>query len=368
MEAMKKTIILSLCFMGCIFYQSVFAQVQINFQSSIYGKTLDGLTFFQVSNQTSSDFSASLRIIITEEKSGKVAEINAPSLLIKRGMTSFNRSLFGSAQTKFSSTELAIILKQTGKFPEGEYEFCYELSPIGDKLGLLDVYEYCFHFNSQPLTPLLLIDPLDGEKICNQKPAFLWQAPMPFDLNAKYRIIVAEIKEKQSPIEALSFNQPIINVSELREPRINYPMNLKELEKGKTYVWQIHYSVNNILLSKSEVWTFKIDCEEEKQVLSDDSYRELQSEISGDFYVAKGKLRFALTNSYNEGDLSFSIINLKEPEKSISNLPKLKLASGLNKYELNLSEYRTFRNGEHYQLQVQLLNGEKLFLRFTYQE
>ena len=351
-----------------IIYLPVWAQVQINFQPAIHGKSLDGISFFQINNQTSSDFNASLRIIVTEEKAGKIAEINTPSIYIKRGLSSFSRSVIGTAQIKFSSSQTATITKQTGKFPEGEYEYCFELSPLDLKPGVLDYYENCFHLSLQPLSPLLLIDPLDEEKICNQKPGFLWQSPMPVDFNARYRIIVVEVKDKQTPVEALSVNLPVINISELREPRLNYPMNIKELEKGKTYVWQIYYSVNNILLTRSEIWTFKIDCEEEKENQSEDSYREIKTGISGDFYVAKRKLKFAINNVYNDGDLIFRIINLKDVEKPIKNLPQLKLITGLNKYELNLSEYRAFKDGEHYQLEVQLPNGQKMYLRFTYQE
>ncbi len=366
MRILHKIVLINLAFL--FIGLRVVSQVQINFQPSAHGRSLDGITFFQINNQTSVDFNAALRIIISEEKAGKVVEVNVPSLQVKKGLNSFNRIILANSQTRFSSNSTAGMLKQTGKLPEGEYEYCYELSPAEDKPGLQDFYENCFHLGVQPLLPLLLVDPVDGEKICNQKPPFIWQPPMPVDFNARYRIIVSEVKDKQTPVEALSFNLPVINVSELREPRLNYPMNIKELEKGKNYVWQIHYSVNNILLTKSEIWTFKIDCEEEKVVKGDDSYRELKIGINGDFYVANQKLKFAINNVYNEGELKFDIVNLKNAEKRIENLPKLILITGLNRYELNLAEYKDFKNGEHYQLAVQLSNGQKLYLRFTYQE
>ncbi len=353
---------------ACFASLAVFAQVQISFQPVVHGRSIEGVTFFQINNQTSADFNASLRIIITEEKAGKLAELTTASIFVKRGLSTFNRSLLGALRTRFTNNQAAAIARQTGKLPEGEYEYCFELTPIDEKPGLLDYYESCFHLSLQPLSPLLLLDPLDEEKICNQKPNFLWQAPMPVDFNARYRILVAEVKGKQTAVEALSFNQPVINVSELREPRLNFPMTIRELEKGKTYAWQTYYSVNNVLLMRSEIWTFTIDCEEEKTSPADDSYRELKTAVSGDFYIANRVLRFAVTNLYNEGPLKYSIVNLKEPEKEIQHLAELKLGSGLNKYELDLSAYRAFRNGEHYQLQVQLPNGQKLYLRFTYQD
>src|SRR5689334_23095978 len=110
-------------------------QVQINFAPAIYGKSLDGITFFQITNQTASDFNCSVRITVTEEKAGRIAEINASSIYVKPGINSFNRSLLAGSKTKFASGTVAEIMKQTGKLPEGEYEYCYELTPIGTKPG-----------------------------------------------------------------------------------------------------------------------------------------------------------------------------------------------------------------------------------------
>lgn len=344
------------------------SQVQINFMPSVHGQSLSGVTFFQINNLTNTDFNASLKIIISEEKAGTVAEINSPSMLIKRGLSSFNQSMIAIGNIKFFQNQVASILKQTTRLPEGEYEYCYELSPIEEKAGVQDFYENCFHYNLQPLSPLLLVEPMDREKICNQKPGFIWQPPMPADLNARYRILLVEKKEKQTAREALSYNQPIINISDLRVPRINYPLSSKELEKGKTYAWQIYYSVNNMLLSRSEVWTFKIDCEEDSVTEADDSYRELKSGISGDYYVANRILKFAINNAYSDGDLEYKIYNQSEQNKQVKNLPRLKLVTGLNKYDLKIYEYTAFKDGDNYLLEIQMPGGQKLNLRFTYKE
>src|ERR1051326_6692695 len=87
------------------------AQVQINFFPSIYGKSLDGITFFQVNNQTTTDFNCDIKITVNEEKAGKVAEINATSIFVKRGFNSYNRSLFAGAKTKFSPGPVADIMR-----------------------------------------------------------------------------------------------------------------------------------------------------------------------------------------------------------------------------------------------------------------
>lgn len=366
---MKKIIKAVLClFLSIITLSSVFGQIQIYFQPSVYGKTLDGIFFFQANNQANTTFRSKVKITVTEERTGKVAEIATPSVMIQNGLNSFNRTLLGNAVIKFNSNVIASIFRQTGKLPEGEYEYCFELIPLDSKPGLSDSYETCFQLSLQPLTPLLLVEPGDGENLCNKRPDFLWQSPVPVDFNARYRLVVVEVKEKQPAVEALSFNIPVINVGELRMSRCNFPSSLKDLEKGKTYAWQISYSVNNMLISKSEIWTFKIDCDEENLGTTDDSYRELKTYVEGDFYIATRQLKFAVNNEYNGGDLDYKIVNLKEADKPVSNLPILKILPGLNKYNLNLSEYRGFNSGEQYQLEVRLANGQKFYLRFTYKD
>ena len=345
------------------------AQIQTIFIPSVNGRSMDGIMNFQVRNETQSEITGMVRIVIREDAGGNIVEINVRNVAIRRGINLYSRGLLKQAQFNFSSNELATIFRQTGKLPEGDYEYCYEITVTDSKPAVpQDYYENCFHYSNKPLTPLLLVDPAEGEKICNQKPTLTWQPPLPLDFRARFQVIVAEVKDKQAPIEALSFNQPVINVSGLAEARLTHPAHVKELQKGKTYAWQVYYSVDRRLVLKSEIWTFKVDCEEDQSANPDESYRELKPNVEGDYYLAKRKLRFAVNNPYNDGELKYSIAPLENPGKQITQLPKLKIGTGFNKYSINLDEYRAFRNGEQYQLSVELANGQKLILRFIYED
>lgn len=353
----------------CAYNLASVAQVQTIFQPSLNGRTLDGIMNFQVRNESQSELTALCRIIVREDTRGNVAEISVRGLPVHKGLNVYNRAVLKQAQYTFASNELATIFRQTGKLPEGEFEYCYEITIIESKPAIAqDFYENCFQLSLQPVTPLLLVDPAYDEKICNQRPNFTWQPPLPLDFKAQFQVIVAEVKDKQAPIEALSFNQPVINAGGMRESRLNYPAQAKELEKGKTYAWQVYYSVNRRLILKSEIWTFTIDCEEDNEVTPDDSYRELKPGVEGDYYVAKRKLRFAINNPYNDGELKYSITAFGAPNKPIRQLPVLKSVTGFNKFTINLDELRAFRNGEQYLLTVELPNGQKLILRFIYEE
>ncbi len=84
------------------------------------------------------------------------------------------------------------------------------------------------------------------------------------------------------------------------------------------------------------------------------------------FYIANDYLRFSFINPYAAGDLNYSIISLSDPSASIKGLPKLKMSAGLNRYDLNLTENRFFKDDQEYLLKVGLPNNRMLTLRFIY--
>jgi hypothetical protein len=148
--------------------------------------------------------------------------------------------------------------------------------------------------------------------------------------------------------------------------RLSFPFNAPDLKEGKKYAWQVIVYTGSIILKRSEIWTYSVKCGEGKQQVSTDSYRMMKETNDGNFYAADKILRFSFNNPYNAGDLNFSITSLANPEAVIKNLPKLKMQTGLNKYDVDLSENNAFKTGEEYLLTVRLINGKELKLRFTY--
>ncbi len=355
-----------------LFFVPCFLQAQLitNFIPSINGQTLDGLAFAQIFNSTAEVISAKVRIKIRSISEGQVVVVQTLPMNFRPGNNNLDRVIYSKSSFNFSKTYAGNQLSQTGKFPEGEYEYCYEIIVNDAKTqSLVGTYENCFNSVIQPLTPLLLINPSDGDEICNTRPDFTWQPPMPIDINARFRLIVAEIKEKQSPVEAITYNLPVINQPNIIGNNLLYPQNLRGLVKDKKYAWQVTLYTNaKTIITKSEIWVFSIHCNEEKTSVENDSYRELKESQDGNFYVAKKFLRFSFNNPYNEGDLNYQIVNIATPGSEIKGLEKLKIKSGINKYDLDLSENRFIKNEQQYILQVTLPNGKVLSLRFIYQE
>lgn len=345
------------------------SQVTVNFNAALHGRTLDGLSFAQIISSYTQGKYARIKITIRENQGSQVATVMVPFLFIHPGSNTINRVEFAQSNFLFAQSLSGQQLKQTGRIPEGEYEFCFEVSVGDHKTQIVDdIFENCFSSQIQPLTPLLLINPAPEDESCNIRPNFTWQPPMPFNIQTRFRIIVCEKDEKQSDIEAISYNIPVINVAGMPSGNLFYPPKTPDLKKDKNYVWQITAYQEKTIVTKSEIWEFSIKCPEEKKKEDADSYRELKEQLDGSLYYAYGRLRFSLNNPYSNGPLEYSIDNLSDMQDEIKKLPELKLTSGLNQFELDLEDIKGIKADKNYLLKVTLQGNKILQLRFVYKE
>jgi len=350
-------------------YSNARSQVSVNFNTALYGRSLDGLSYAQIVNASAQPVYAKIRITVREMTQGIAASIRVPYFQLRTGPNSINSQNFTRSNIVFGNNSAGTQLSLTGKMPEGEFEFCFEVT-VGDPKtqAVIDISEFCFQSLISPLTPLLLIDPAEGDKFCNTRPNFTWQPPIPLQPNTQFRIIVCEKNEKQTEVEAITYNLPVINIENLFTNMLLYPAKTPDLKTGHKYVWQVTAYQSKTILTKSEIWQFEIKCEEEKKEPGTESYRELKETEDGNFYIADKVLRISFNNPYNPGTLNYTISSMTEPDKKIRRLPQLKLNAGLNKYEIDLSEHNSFKKDEEYMITVKLENNRTLKLRFIYTE
>ncbi|GAA0561175.1 hypothetical protein [Chitinophaga japonensis] len=345
------------------------AQVTISYQPALNGQTLDGLSFVQVINSGSAGLKGELRIAVNDGSGASVVSILVPQVTVYPGVTNLNKGIFANSTLRFGESPAAALLNQTGRFPEGEYEYCFELTLAGYKPGgTPEIYENCFQHMLQPTTPLLLVDPYDGSEICNRRPNFSWQPPMPLQADMRYRIVVVPVKEKQDPAEALANNTPVINQAGLRQFNLIYPVQSPDLQQEQVYAWQVTAHSGRTLITQSEIWTFTIHCEDSIPGNPESSYRELKPGSDRNFYIAGGVLRFSFHNDYKAGKLDYEIVDLADPGKVIRKLPRINMQHGLNKVNLPLSRMGAFEDGSQYLLKVKNVANQELTLRFVYQE
>jgi hypothetical protein len=343
------------------------SQVIVQFVPEIHGRSTDGLMWVKLNSMLNGSKTVILETTVIEKKAGRVLTISTAPFVLMPGNQSLRRDAVTSAGISFSNSNTARLVRQSSYFPEGEYEYCFRiLSESKTNPEILG--EQCFDHIVEPLTPLFLIEPYNKQSICDKRPVFTWQPSMPAIPGSQYRLTLAEIKPGQNFQEALVYNIPLINQSNIVAPMLLYPPSARELEESKKYAWQVTVYKDGIVLNRSEIWEFSIKCNDTPVVETATGFRDIEDLAKGNYYIAEGRVLFAISNAYEAADLQYSLICLNKPDQSFKKLPKVKLARGNNNITIDLSEKNGFKDGQHFIMTVRLPNGSSKQLRFIYKK
>lgn len=342
------------------------AQYTFAFMPEVQGRSIDNIYKVRISN-TGSMITTNLRIVVTEAKVGVVVTIDVPQFQLMSGTAIVPPAAFYHAAVNFGNNKMATIIRQSGYFPEGDYEYCFQLYEGAGHNGEL-LAEQCFNYELEPFTNMQLISPYDEDKICDKRPTFNWQPLIPAVNGLRYRLLLAEVRNKQQPVEALRMNLAIINQRDIPMPMLLYPSIANELVEGKQYAWQVTAYQNDLILAQSEIWSFTVDCEKDTTTLPVEAFRNIDDLTRGNFYIARGQLLFALQNNYAKANLTYSVRCLTEPDRKIRKLPVVSLEKGYNQVSIDLTDNSSFKDGYYYIMDVKLPDGTSKQLRFIYKQ
>jgi hypothetical protein len=349
-----------------LFAVPVAGQVSFIFIPEMQGRTLDGLLQVKLANPANQSQLVSLKVTVTAVNAGTVVTVKSAPFQLLPGSSSLPMGLFSKAAIRFSDNKIATICRQTGYFTEGDYEYCFELSPAEVSHQGEVIAEQCFDYYLQPFSPLILISPAEEDKLCNKRPPFFWQPLLPSIPGVQYRFLLVEVKPGQAKVEALNYNTPLINQLNINMPMLFFPPQAKDLTEGKQYVWQVSAYKNEMMLVNSEIWEFTVECEDKPVKVIPESYRDIADLAKGNFYIAKGRILFAVENTYDKAKLEYKIRCISRPELEVKKLPTVKLQRGSNNIMIPLEDNKSFVDGNYYLLEIKLPNGEEKQLRFLY--
>ncbi|QJB35660.1 DUF928 domain-containing protein [Chitinophaga oryzae] len=344
------------------------AQVSFAFMPEVQGRTLDGLLQVRVGGQAAGGQDVVLTITVTAKPVGTVVSIKTPAFRLMPGLNALPPGLLSGADIRFGNNRIADMCRQSGYFTEAEYEYCFEIADAGKGNSAPVLGEQCFDYMLQPFSPLILAAPADEDVICDKRPTFFWQPLLPAVPGMQYRLILSEVKPGQAKAEALRYNMPLINQQFINMPMLFFPPAARELNEGKEYIWQVTAYRGDMLLATSEMWTFRVNCTDSSESRSAGSYRDIEDLALGNFYLAKGTLRFAVRNTYGPANLSYTISGITDPSARIRKLPAIRLKHGSNHILIDLSDNRGFKDGHYYQLELKLPDGGERKLRFIYKQ
>jgi len=365
-KSSHKIIIITL--LSLFYCCTAFCQVSFQFVPEIYGRNVNGLFNCRINNPTGRK-TATLSIEVTEKKNGTIALVRTQPFTLNPGSNIIPVSAVRSATVQYPNNNIGVIIKHNQDFPIGDYEYCFTLNfnvAANETLA-----EQCFEYELIPFAELNLLEPYDKDSVCDARPMLTWQPLLPAVQGSYYQLVLSEVKSDQNAVEALNYNLPIINQSHLISPILPYPAIDEQLQEGKTYAWQVTAYKDQTILNRSEIWTFTEHCKDPTKkldTLKDDGYRDINDLVKGNYYIAVAYMKFALINPYQAKILKYQIVELNNPTRKISGLPKVTLIRGRNKIKIDLFNTDSFTDGESYILQLQLPDGTEKDLRFVYRD
>jgi hypothetical protein len=92
-------------------------------------------------------------------------------------------------------------------------------------------------------------------------PVFSWTPPFPSPAGQiiQYRIRFTEQMEGQIAEEAMLSNPAVLELEQNQSTVLHYPAYAFSLAQGSTYAWQVSAYAGEVLLGKSEVWSFSVN-------------------------------------------------------------------------------------------------------------
>lgn len=347
-------------------YGFLSAQINMFFMPALNGQSVNGLFTAQIQNTTPLLFNGKIKITVRDINNKIVLLALTPSVSVRPGVNNI-QALSAQSKIQFGNSTSANVIAQTGRFPESEYEYCFEFTGTENKPAADEqVFENCYNYSIQPVIPLSLVYPEDGDEICNTRPGFTWQPAMPLMGSYRYRIIVAEKKDQQVAVDALLNNVPVFEQDNIIGFTLRYPPQAPDLQKNKKYAWQIMVYESNTKIAQSEIWLFSINCDDKKPDSSKESYRQLSGVLNGNYYMSSGTLRFSVINPYSPVNMQYSITDIADPVKEISNLPSVKVQTGLNKIDIALEDVNGMEVNKTYLLKIKNISDHVLYLQFIY--
>jgi hypothetical protein len=257
-------------------------------------------------------------------------------------------------------------IKTSHTLPSGAFKICIEVFSLNGN----EPNEFCDEIQSDFNQYLYLVYPADKEVIATTSPILSWSHSEPFTVLSTgefFRMTVTEIKDNQSPEEAISMNNPVMLKDYVNAHNLQYPYEAKPLQKGKKYAWQVTKLGNGTVLNKTETWEFKIAGADRK---TEAIYASVKKVLDGGFYTPQNnKVFFKFEEEYIDGSITCTIYNdnreamqVKATNQKEKKEPLNYKRHGLNEYEIDLDDY-TITKG-FYTLEVKNIKNELFLLKF----
>jgi hypothetical protein len=268
----------------------------------------------------------------------------------------------------FSTAALRELFMDYRVMPEGTYEYCVSVNPVGTNGEAVPGNEVseCIYNKAEDLFLINLVDPENNAKLYEHYPVFSWVVNYPFASQLTYRIRVAEIKEGQNTVNAITRNNPVYTESNLPQTTTTYPAYSTPLKTFQDYAWTVDAYYKGILLGGAEPWKFTII---EDSLLvgvpKETYYVDIRQEQQGVPLYVLGKLKIKyVVQDVPQEKLTVTVVN--KDGKVVSKVAKEQLAKfGDNRLDFDLSDIG-LKHGGKYQVELSSSTGKNYTMPIIY--
>ncbi len=358
------------CLIILMLYAGLSANAQevsiVNIQLTPFNITPESMLSATVINNTENPFQVETISKLYNQDNQLLLTVKSAPFALVAGL---NTSFIGSRRAtivEYANTGQANYLKTTRGLSSGNFRICVELKVLNSEIQ----DEFCDELVSDINQYLYLVSPADKDSMEIKNPMLIWAHSEPFNVLSKgesFRMIVTEMKSKQSPEEAIMINIPLMTKTNLAAHNLQYPYEARGLQEGSHYAWQVQKVINGVVAAQTEVWEFSII---KKRPLEYSKYAVLKKKLDAGYYVAKNnKVFFKLDEEYLAGKLNCKIYNEKreiiQPKarnEGVKNGGYDVKNQGLNQFEVDLEQLNVSKG--FYTLQVGGAKGELYLLKF----
>ena len=292
-----------------------------------------------INNVGSKAENAKVVYALKDEKSNIVCEINFGVVQLNQGS---NRLNYAQGSLKWLNTPYREQLMMD-RMISGNFQVCVGIADFAELVPSLDD---CFDVelkseemeNPLGVRPIELNTPNDKDTIEEKRPLLTWIPPSPVYQGTLYHLTLTEKTNKQTCIESLNNNVPILDKKSIQPNILNYPVEAPDLVEGKTYCWRVAAYANDKEYTRSEEWGFVVKPNKDNQK-SIPVINEIDNYI---VYPVNDKFEFALNIKQNIPELIYEVLDFNNLKVISNESDKIKLIIGMNLLSIDT---RGIKNG-----------------------
>ncbi|MBI3137595.1 MAG: hypothetical protein HYZ15_03315 [Sphingobacteriales bacterium] len=317
-------------------------------------------------NGTTASIEGRLELILFDRQSGlEMFSASTNRFTLSKGSMTVNVTNLNPVQYNYQAMDGSGLLNNL--LPAGAYRACYSFS-IADGSKGDPLAQECVIFDVEPLSPPMLIFPMDSALLETMPGQFSWTPPTPVGMfnRLSYEVFIAEIQPGQKADEALQNNLPFYSSAGVNSNFLSYSAALPAFEKGKWYGWQVVARDDKNYASRSGTWVFTVkEPGRVEQLIKGTPFMKMKPGDAESGIAPNGILKLSYYNRSTDSTAWVTIRDLSAEYggQKLSGF-QVKLLPGENQIEYKLKKVMELSTEPTYEASIVNSRGEKSVVLF----